>query len=653
MKSIKQYISFALGFAVALVIGVCLSYALPVDAARENDVWVERLGTYVESVFDEGRDVLINGSNKYLNFGTFSGSSGYGFRDNGGDIEWKDNGGSWSAISGISGGGGGDSVSIDGAGVTDPDFVSSGDIDFVDTSNTITANINAGAIVETDLDGDVDPADGDFLQYDEIGTNFTWRSAAETKSDLTLDNVENTALSTWSGTTNITTLGTIATGVWQGTAITDTYVSDTITVGASGSVNDSALSANVSLLGSTINANELASEDFGDFTCNGTTCSLDDDTVGTAEMADADFGAFTFSSGVASLDNNVVTPNDVFTTGQTDEYCLTYEATGTTWEWQTCGAGGGDSVSIDGAGVTDPDFVSSGDIDFVDTSNTITANINAGAIVETDLDGDVDPADGDFLQYDEIGTNFTWRSAAETKSDLTLDNVENTALSTWSGTTNITTLGTIATGVWQGTAITDTYVSDTITVGASGSVNDSALSANVSLLGSTINANELASEDFGDFTCNGTTCSLDATYLTSVDISDNTNLAAGRSLTLSGDSVEADAELYTDTISIWFENPTADDDFKSIFENDLGKDLTITEISCESDQTVNLDLQVDDGTPADVNGSDLACTSSGVDDISFAGDSTISDNETLDLAITSVSGSPTWVHIQVTYTIAD
>lgn len=40
------------------------------------------------------------------------------------------------------------------------------------------------------------------------------------KTSLSLNLVENTALSTWAGTTNITTLGTIATGTWNATAIT-------------------------------------------------------------------------------------------------------------------------------------------------------------------------------------------------------------------------------------------------------------------------------------------------------------------------------------------------------------------------------------------------------------------------------------------------
>ncbi len=50
-----------------------------------------------------------------------------------------------------------------------------------------------------------------------------------------------------------------------------------------------------------------------------------------------------------SLSNNSVTPDYIASAGQTDEYCLTYESTGDTWEWQTCGSGGGGlaTTSID------------------------------------------------------------------------------------------------------------------------------------------------------------------------------------------------------------------------------------------------------------------------------------------------------------------
>jgi len=44
-------------------------------------------------------------------------------------------------------------------------------------------------------------------------------NASQIKNLLSLSNVENTALSTWSGSSNITTLGNISTGTWNGTTI--------------------------------------------------------------------------------------------------------------------------------------------------------------------------------------------------------------------------------------------------------------------------------------------------------------------------------------------------------------------------------------------------------------------------------------------------
>lgn len=53
-----------------------------------------------------------------------------------------------------------------------------------------------------------------------------------TKADLGLGNVENVALSTWKGSTNITTLGVITTGTWQGTKIANEYLANSsITIG--------------------------------------------------------------------------------------------------------------------------------------------------------------------------------------------------------------------------------------------------------------------------------------------------------------------------------------------------------------------------------------------------------------------------------------
>ncbi|OHA58438.1 MAG: hypothetical protein A2571_01510 [Candidatus Vogelbacteria bacterium RIFOXYD1_FULL_44_32] len=67
---------------------------------------------------------------------------------------------------------------------------------------------------------------GDVIYASGTGT-LAGTSTANLKTTLSLNNVENTALSTWAGTTNLTTLGTIATGLWHGTAIEDAYITKT------------------------------------------------------------------------------------------------------------------------------------------------------------------------------------------------------------------------------------------------------------------------------------------------------------------------------------------------------------------------------------------------------------------------------------------
>lgn len=100
-----------------------------------------------------------------------------------------------------------------------------------------------------------------------------------------------------------------------------------------------------------------------------------------------------------------------------------------------------------------------------------------------------------------------------------------------------------------------------------------------------------------------------------------------------------------DTKCAYIETPTEDDDLESIWANKTSNDFLITEIWGESDQTVNFDLQIDDGSPADVSGTDISPAGGEDEDTSLAGDTTLAAGEELDLAITSVSGDPTWVSI--------
>lgn len=79
--------------------------------ARTDNNWNERLGTWLETAWAEGRDLLINGFNHYINFGSDNGVNGYGFRDNNGTMEFKNSGGAWAGFG--SGGGGGSGSVID------------------------------------------------------------------------------------------------------------------------------------------------------------------------------------------------------------------------------------------------------------------------------------------------------------------------------------------------------------------------------------------------------------------------------------------------------------------------------------------------------------------------------------------------------------
>ena len=120
------------------------------------------------------------------------------------------------------------------------------------------------------------------------------------------------------------------------------------------------------------------------------------------------------------------------------------------------------------------------------------ANDNA---VEID---DADVADNDYAKFTANG--LEGRNASEVKTDLSLNNVENTAISTFAGSANITTVGTVSTGTWQGTAIADGYISSASTWNAKqdaltfGIANDNAVE---------IDDADAASGNYARFTANG------------------------------------------------------------------------------------------------------------------------------------------------------
>lgn len=114
-------------------------------------------------------------------------------------------------------------------------------------------------------------------------------NASTLKTHLSLDAVENTALSTWAGTTNITTLGTITTGTWNGTAIVDSYISSASTWNSK-QAGDATLTA----LAGTGTANT-----FPYFTATDVAGSASISTAGLAILDDADASAQRTTLGLA------------------------------------------------------------------------------------------------------------------------------------------------------------------------------------------------------------------------------------------------------------------------------------------------------------------------------------------------------------------
>lgn len=98
------------------------------------------------------------------------------------------------------------------------------------TGAQVLSDIGAAASGH-DHDGTYQPLDAELTSLADLtyaaasfikmtgASTFALRTIGETKQDLSLDNVENVALSTWAGTSSITTLGIIVAGTWQGTTV--------------------------------------------------------------------------------------------------------------------------------------------------------------------------------------------------------------------------------------------------------------------------------------------------------------------------------------------------------------------------------------------------------------------------------------------------
>lgn len=191
-----------------------------VRADRTDGLWnIGITGNYI-SPNGDAYNVLISGTNRYLNFGGVSGFSGYGIRDNAGVIEYKNSGGTWTAIS-SGGGGGGITLQTNGVANGSQTLLNL----IAGTGMTITDNGSGGITFASTGGGSSTPCTTTALsvQYNNAGAFGCISGLTSNGTALTIANSDLKLAGSSSGTTTVNASAT-ASGVLTLPAATDTLV---------------------------------------------------------------------------------------------------------------------------------------------------------------------------------------------------------------------------------------------------------------------------------------------------------------------------------------------------------------------------------------------------------------------------------------------
>jgi len=110
---------------------------------------------------------------------------------------------------------------------------------------------------------------------------------------------------------------------------------------------------------------------------------------------------------------------DLETDPTDDDYVVAYDAAADGFYMKVdAGAAGGDSIEIDSVAVVDPDFQDTDSINVTDTANVVTLDVKANGILESMLKAVDEPADEEYLTYEETTGDFEWQAGSGGTQDF-------------------------------------------------------------------------------------------------------------------------------------------------------------------------------------------------------------------------------------------